>query len=79
MKSLPASLPSVLPYLEARNTLGETFGTKKAKAQIKQRERQKVDVDAVKGVVSHIVDAIDKGAEGLTTKGKISHLHFDFG
>ncbi|KAL4264654.1 RPA49/POLR1E RNA polymerase subunit family protein [Pleurotus pulmonarius] len=68
LKSLPSSLPSVLPYLEARNTLGETFGTKKAKAQIKQRERQKVDVDAVKGVVSHIVDAIDKGAEGLTTK-----------
>ncbi|KAJ8519274.1 hypothetical protein ONZ45_g3773 [Pleurotus djamor] len=68
LKSLPTPPPSVLPYLEARNALGETFGTKKAKAQIRQRERQKVDLDAVKGVVSHIVESIDKGAEGLTSK-----------
>ena len=67
-----------MQYMEARNTLGEIFGTKKAKAQIKQRERQKVDVDAVKGVVSHIVDAIDKGAEGLTTKGITFYVHFHF-
>ncbi|KAL0952487.1 hypothetical protein HGRIS_006751 [Hohenbuehelia grisea] len=68
LKSLPTPPPTALPYLEARNALGETFGTKKAKSQMRARERQKVDVDAVKGAVSHLVEGIEKGVEGLASK-----------
>lgn len=66
---LPAPAPSALQYLEARNALGEIFGTKKAKASIRARERNRVDVSAMEGVMDFVMDVIDKGAVGLPTQG----------
>lgn len=56
-------------YFLAKNSLGETFGSKKAQAAIRQRARNKVDVTAMEGVVGHLMDGIEKGSEGLMTKG----------
>lgn len=70
LKSIvPADAPSTLAYREARTALGETFGTKKAKAAIRAQERNRVDVSAMQGVMQHVVDGIDIKAEGLLTKG----------
>ncbi|TFK37691.1 RNA polymerase I associated factor, A49-like protein [Crucibulum laeve] len=66
LKSLPSSAaPSKLQYREARTTLGDTFGTKKAKSAIKAQERNRVDVSAMEGVMDYLMDGIDKGAQGL--------------
>ncbi|KAK7045471.1 DNA-directed RNA polymerase I subunit rpa49 [Paramarasmius palmivorus] len=56
-----------LAYREARNALGETFGTKKAKAAIRAEERNRVDVGAMQGVMQHVMSGIEKGAENLMT------------
>jgi len=70
LKSIPpAPAPTALQFREARNTLGETFGTKKAKANIRARERNRVDVSAMEGVMDFVMDGIDKGAVGLPTQG----------
>ncbi|KAG5339886.1 hypothetical protein C0989_003104 [Termitomyces sp. Mn162] len=50
-----------------KNVLGETFGTKKAKANIRAQERNRVDVSAMQGVMDHLQQGIDKGAVGLMT------------
>ncbi|KAF9468311.1 RNA polymerase I associated factor, A49-like protein [Collybia nuda] len=68
LKSIPsAPAPSALQYREAKTALGETFGTKKAKANIRAQERNRVDVSAMEGVVGHLMEGIDKGAVGLMT------------
>ncbi|ORY25719.1 RNA polymerase I associated factor, A49-like protein [Naematelia encephala] len=41
-----------------RNDLGEAFGTRKAKTQIKADERNKVDVGAMQGVKGHLMEMI---------------------
>lgn len=53
-------------YRMKRNDLGETFGTRKAKSQIKAQERNKVNVGAMEGVRGHLMDAIGEkaGEEG---------------
>ncbi|KAI3612708.1 rpa49 subunit specific to nuclear rna polymerase i [Moniliophthora roreri] len=61
------SAPSALAYREARTALGETFGTKKARAAIRAEERNRVDVNAMQGVMQHVMDGIEKGAENLMT------------
>ncbi|KIK09570.1 hypothetical protein K443DRAFT_390225 [Laccaria amethystina LaAM-08-1] len=66
LKSIPpAAAPSKTQFHEARAALGETFGTKKAKAAIKAQERNVVDVGAMEGVMGYVMDSIDKGAGGL--------------
>ena len=74
LKSIPPSAaPSTSRNLEARNALGETFGTKKQKATIRANERNRIDVSAMEGVMGYVMDGIDKGAKGLLTAGsKIS-------
>ncbi|KAK0189600.1 RNA polymerase I associated factor, A49-like protein [Armillaria mellea] len=68
LKSVPASsIPTQLAYREARNALGESFGTKKSQAAIRARERNKVDISAMNGVMGYVQDAIDVGAVGLPT------------
>jgi len=49
-----------------RNDLGEAFGTRKAKSQIKAQERGKVNAAAMEGVKSHLMDSIvvNEEAEG---------------
>jgi DNA-directed RNA polymerase I subunit RPA49 len=70
LKSLPSSEdPSKPQYLEAKTALGEAFGTKKQKANIRAKERNKIDVNAMEGVMGYVMDSIDKGAGGLMTAG----------
>lgn len=68
LKSIePSPAPSAVEYFQARTALGETFGTKKAKAAIRARERNRVDVSAMEGVMDFVMAGIDKGAGGLMT------------
>jgi len=53
----------------ARNQLGESFGTKKAKAAIRAAERNRVDVSAMEGVVSHLQESITLGTTSLPSQG----------
>ena len=69
LKSVPLSLSSSLQYQEAKTALGEAFGTKKAKANLRAQARNHVDVTAMEGVMDHLQEGIDKGAVGLLTKG----------
>lgn len=70
LKSIPpAPAPSALEYKEARTALGETFGTKKAKAAIRAEERSHIDVSAMEGVMDFVTEGIDKGSGGLMTQG----------
>ena len=55
--------------MEQRNTLGETFGTKKAKAAIRAQERNRVDIDAMKRVAGHLQDRIEENTGSLPTQG----------
>jgi DNA-directed RNA polymerase I subunit RPA49 len=47
-------------YRARRNDLGEAFGTRKAKTQIKADERNKVDIGAMEGVRGHLMESIVK-------------------
>jgi DNA-directed RNA polymerase I subunit RPA49 len=77
LKSLPSlDVPSKLQYLEAKTALGESFGTKKQKANIRAQERNKIDVKAMEGVMKYVMDSIDKGAEGLMTAGSLFIIYW---
>ncbi|KAH9837707.1 RNA polymerase I associated factor, A49-like protein [Rhodofomes roseus] len=52
---------------QLRNKLGETFGTKKAKAAIRAQERNRVDIDALKGVTGHLQETIMENTSSLPT------------
>ncbi|KAF5314385.1 hypothetical protein D9619_011794 [Psilocybe cf. subviscida] len=68
LKSIPPSAaPTKAVYLEAKTTLGETFGTKKQKANIRAVERNRIDVSAMEGVMGYVMDGIEKGAVNLMT------------
>lgn len=54
-----------------RNDLGETFGTKKAKSQIKAEERNKVDVGAMEGIKGHLMGSIHQREEAVGESGCI--------
>jgi DNA-directed RNA polymerase I subunit RPA49 len=54
-------------YRAKRNTLGETFGTKKAKSQIRAEERNKVDVSAMESIKGHLMEAIGESEEVTDT------------
>ena len=55
--------------IKQRNELGETFGTKKAQSAIRAQERNRVDVDAMRGVAVHLQESIQQNTESLPTKG----------
>ena len=55
--------------IKQRNKLGETFGTKKAQSAIRAQERNRVDVDAMRGVAVHLQESIQQNTESLPTKG----------
>jgi DNA-directed RNA polymerase I subunit RPA49 len=75
LKSIPSSAaPSKSQYLEAKNALGETFGTKKQKATIRAQERNRIDISAMEGVMGYVMDGIDNGAKGLLTTGSLTSL-----
>lgn len=70
LKGIKPAPVSVQQHMEARASLGETFGTKKAKANIRARERNKVDVSAMEGVAEHLQDRIEQSTGALPTQGK---------
>jgi hypothetical protein len=45
-------------YRAKRNDLGEVFGTRKAKSQIRAAERGKVNAAAMEGVRDHLMESI---------------------
>ncbi len=58
--------------MKLRATLGESFGTKKAKAANRAQERNRVDIDAMKGVTDHLRDRIQENTTSLPSKGPLS-------
>jgi len=58
-----ASKESKIEWRVKRNDLGEVFGTRKAKSQIKAAERNKVDVGAMQGVKGHLMESIGERME----------------
>jgi hypothetical protein len=60
MAPLPseASKEAEMNWRIKRNDLGEAFGTRKAKSQIKAQERGKVNAAAMEGVKDHLMDSI---------------------
>ncbi|EIM84421.1 RNA polymerase I associated factor A49-like protein [Stereum hirsutum FP-91666 SS1] len=59
--------PSQSERIMARNALGQAFGTKKALAQIRANERNKVDVSAMESVAPVLQSGIERGTENLPT------------
>lgn len=59
MREAPLSTTQVSDmWKQRRNNLGETFGTRKAKSQIKAEERNKVDVNAMQSVKARLMESI---------------------
>ncbi|RPD77153.1 RNA polymerase I associated factor, A49-like protein [Lentinus tigrinus ALCF2SS1-7] len=67
LKNLKPIEVSTEERMALRNNLGEAFGTKKAKAAIRARERNKVDIDAMKDVAGHLQDTIMQNTDTLPT------------
>jgi hypothetical protein len=76
LKGMDPTPVSAQERLQARATLGEAFGTKKAKANIRAQERNKVDVSAMEGVVGHLQDRIEQSTGALPTQGRL-HDHVE--
>ncbi|PSS37246.1 hypothetical protein PHLCEN_2v884 [Hermanssonia centrifuga] len=70
LKNLKSIEVSSEERIKLRNTLGETFGTKKAKAAIRAQERNRVDVDAMQGVAGHLQQRIQANTESLPTQAE---------
>jgi DNA-directed RNA polymerase I subunit RPA49 len=56
--------------LEARNKLGEAFGTKKAKSRIKTVERNKIDISGMEGMRSQLEESILVAGKDLPSQGQ---------
>ncbi|KAI0830235.1 RNA polymerase I associated factor A49-like protein [Trametes gibbosa] len=67
LKNLRPIEVSTEERMAQRNKLGEAFGTKKAQAAIRARERNRVDIDAMKNVAGHLQDTIMQNTETLPT------------
>ena len=72
LKNLPPIEVTVEERVLMRNKLGEAFGTKKAKAAIRAQERNRVDIDALKGVTAHLQETIEENTQSLPTLGESS-------
>jgi len=59
--------------LQAKNALGEAFGTKKIKQQIKSVERNAVNVSTLDSVANILHDSISAKTSALPSKGKLSY------
>ena len=70
LKDLAPAPSTSAERVEARNTLGITFGTKKAQKAIRAAERNKVDIAAMEGVTGHLQESIDANTATLPSKGE---------
>lgn len=68
LKTIEPTPVTVAQRIEARNALGATFGTKKAQATIRARERNKIDVDAMKAVTGNLQSTIEDNTINLPTQ-----------
>ncbi|KAI0063354.1 Rpa49 subunit specific to nuclear RNA polymerase I [Artomyces pyxidatus] len=68
LKNHQPTVPTPSERIQARNVLGETFGTKKAKTAIRAAERNKVDVSAMEGAAGALQDRIEEGTANLPTQ-----------
>lgn len=57
--------------LEDRNTLGQTFGTRKKKITIKQKQDNKIQMSAVMNVAGAIQDTILKNIESIPSRQEL--------
>lgn len=57
--SSQAARTGQIEYRTQRNDLGEAFGTRKAKSQIRAAERGKVNAAAMEGVREHLMDSVE--------------------
>jgi HEPN domain-containing protein len=57
--------------LAARNELGQTFGTKKIKQKIRNIERNRVKVESLSDVVSHIHNTIEEKSSIIPSKDEL--------
>jgi DNA-directed RNA polymerase I subunit RPA49 len=55
--------------MQAKNTLGEAFGTKKIKQQIKSVERNAVNVSTLDSIAGILHDSIAAKTSALPSKG----------
>ena len=69
LKNFEPTEPGSSEHLQARSMLGKVFGTKKAKAAIQARERNKVDVSAMEDMAGMLQDRIEEGTENLPSQG----------
>ncbi|CAE6350801.1 unnamed protein product [Rhizoctonia solani] len=74
LKNYEPQAVSQAQRMQARNVLGEAFGTKKAKAAIKAAERNRVDVGAMKDVQDFVVDSVRGGTSALPTKDVVTEM-----
>ena len=70
LKSIQPMPVTVAQRIEARNALGATFGTKKAQAAIRARERNKIDIDAMRAVTGNLQSTIEGNTTNLPTQGR---------
>jgi hypothetical protein len=62
--------------MQAKNALGEAFGTKKIKQQIKSVERNAVNVSTLHGIAPLLHDSIAAKTSTLPSKGIRSLFYF---
>jgi DNA-directed RNA polymerase I subunit RPA49 len=65
------STDATIEWKTRRNDLGEAFGTRKAKSQIRAEERNRVDVSAMEGVKGHLMESI--GETEVVERGEARH------
>ena len=58
LKNVAVQSAKEADYRARRNDLGEVFGTRKAKSQIRAEERNKLNASAMEGVRGHLMETI---------------------
>jgi len=72
LKGMKNQITAHNSFLEAKNALGDTFGTKKARQQIKSMERNEVKAESLaQDVVSTMQQEIDVAAQAVPTIAEI--------
>ncbi|KAF9089932.1 DNA-directed RNA polymerase I subunit rpa49 [Mortierella sp. GBA35] len=71
LKNAKAPVSSKEQFIQAKNTLGETFGTKKIRQQIKSVERNAVNVSTLDNVAGILRDSIASKTNALPSKESI--------
>ncbi len=66
-----SSATTIDKSMDARNKLGQQFGSKKRKLEIRQQTENKVSVDTVNNVASAMINTIDVVAKDMPTRGLI--------